>query len=566
VPSVFGLTTDQAVGLLEERGLDPRVETRATCNEIAGRAMSTTPSTGTLVSAGDVVTITTPDPGARCLVGAAANRELAWKFLDFAAGRGEVPPVASEVTVYDGDDPTTLSHEQAADPDSWPAVGDVRAALTEVQRLTVETRGHNGVAFPTPALGVRASSGSACGDRPAGLRGRSGLALSIAVPSDGVGPIGRCLEVTLFRIPSGAIDAVLVTGRSQILDVPGPPDVVGNSVDYASERLESAGYQVDEVARPDCGQVGTVAAQTPDWGEPVEPGSTVILGVVEERTQCNNSEFTVPTPFTRAADALIAFARGDGGPPTVADAVTVYVDDHQEFVLFPEEAADPDAWDHVLDRLRDPVAQSEGAGVADDRCIVRHEMPDDLADANAWRLSVPEPAECSDDWSLLLWLDDTGAIRAVDLLRGGPALPETQDLAHQFDDFALGTGDLPPIGDEVDLYVGGAFTGFVTKDSATDRTAWETCTETGTYAGRDCPFSPLQVLRREGGAVELVAGIGRTCLPTFDHPGAGIESADSVMIVPTNTGYGMCLGFAVQLYVNDDGELIAVDLLLPKKE
>lgn len=560
VPSVFGLTADQAVELLEQRGLDARVETKATCNEVTGRAMSTIPRTGTLVSPGDEVTVVTPDPGVRgCLPGDSAHRELAWQFLDFAAGRGDAPAFADDVVVYDGDVSTTLTRERAADPGAWPGLDEVNTAATEVQRWKGSS-----LAFTTPGMGAQLLPGSGCGQRPPELRRRRGLAVTIGVPLDGVMP-GRCLQVTLFRDHAGEIDSVLVTGRALDLDLPGPPDVVGNSLAYARERLASAGYEVDDVARPDCGQVGTVAAQTPTWGEPADPGSTVTIGVIDEQTRCDSSPLVVPTPSGDAADALVAFARGDAGPPPVADRVEVYVADTLDATLTADDATDPDSWAPVLAPLRGPVATSAGAGVAEDGCLVRGDLPDSLAESDAIRLSKPESATCADDWSLLVWVDPGGAISAVDLLRGEQTTPTAVDhAARRLESFARGGDDLPSMADEVDLYVGGAFTGFVTRDSATDRQAWQTCTEIGTYAGRDCPFSPLDVLRDRGGATVVVDDPPWTCLARYDDTLPGVASADSAAIVPTRAPSGCAGTFAVQVFVNADGELIAVDLLLPR--
>jgi len=96
-----------------------------------------------------------------------------------------------------------------------------------------------------------------------------------------------------------------------------------------------------------------------------------------------------------------------------------------------------------------------------------------------------------------------------------------------------GTG-LPPVADQVDLYLGNAFTGFVTRARSADPEAWRTCTEMGEYAGRACPLSPVDVLT-EHRAVAYVETSDSSCPQTYGP---------------------------VQLFMNADGDLAAVSLLM----
>lgn len=407
VPSVFGLTTEQAADLMRTRGLQPHIEHVSTCREAPGRAMSVVPAAGTLVTQGDEVTIRTPGT-ARCPADQDA-RAFGWAFLDFAAGRAGPPPMTPTVVVYDDSGATRLEDAELAD---WSALDLVRAGLSEMQHV----KGGR-PAFTTPTLTVRDTRSASCGDRPKPLAHRRGLALDIGTPADGLGIGHSCLEVTLFLGSDGELESVLVVGSGRPTDLPGPPDVVGNSVGFATDRLESAGYRVATVDRRDCAPVGTVAAQTPPWGEAIDPGATVTLGVVGRSGRCNNEALVVPTPLTRAADALVAFARGSGTSPG-AETVQLYVDDALVTTLSDAAADDVTAWAPTLSHLTGRVVQSPGDGVDDDGCLVRGELPAHLDAADALRLSAPEPAGCSDDWSLLVWVDDHGLITAVDLLTG----------------------------------------------------------------------------------------------------------------------------------------------------
>jgi hypothetical protein len=101
----------------------------------------------------------------------------------------------------------------------------------------------------------------------------------------------------------------------------------------------------------------------------------------------------------------------------------------------------------------------------------------------------------------------------------------------------------------------------VTKESATDPKAWETCTEVGGYAGATCPLSPLDVLKdhRQVEYVDTPQGI---CMPTYGPLPPDLRKADRVTIVPTEGSIDSCMqNFAVRLITNDAGELIAVSLL-----
>jgi hypothetical protein len=334
-----------------------------------------------------------------------------------------------------------------------------------------------------------------------------------------------------------------------------------------------------------CLPVGKAVGTEPAAGSRLDLGSTVEL-----QLSANADGVCVDDSVPLAA-ALLAFADGRGEHPPLADSITVY-DENGSAEITAAQAADPEAWracsaDDVCTAVLADLSAAAHAfylapGSEESRYVspvltasTQHHSCPYNAGPDLGRFSVriqvlsSKDGPVCTDTAVDVYRDSDDRIDAVVLRTLGSTAVATspiEDLAHQLVDFAQGNGDLPSIGNEVDLYVGGAFTGLVTQDSTTDRQAWETCTETGTYAGRDCPFSPLEVLRHEGQAVELTPDrIPRRCLPSFDDPSDGIDAADSITIVPANTGYGMCLGFAVQLYVNADNELIAVDLLLPEK-
>jgi hypothetical protein len=365
------------------------------------------------------------------------------------------------------------------------------------------------------------------------------------------------------------------------------PSVLGYELGDAVQALMDAGFTVSSKAVQSCDQVSTATGTEPAAGTSLDHGSAVVLQVsVPGIGYCFDDRQTL-------GRQLLTFADGRGPAPQLADTVRIYEDSDDPVTISRAQASDPETWRactsdetcvSVLARLSEaahrfyPSAhgkefQTPYLFTAPEATCAFEPAPAGLGRSDL-QVGIGFPVDgqfCTQDFVLDIHLNAAGEITAVafrsQVPLATPADGESdpiEDLALQFHAFAFGSGDLPPIGDEVDLYVGGAFTGFVTKDTATDRKAWETCTEIGTYAGRDCPFSPLEVLRDRGESVAVVDDPDWKCLAKFDDNLPGIASADATVIVPTRTPSGCAGQFAVKLYVNDDGELIAVDLFLPK--
>jgi hypothetical protein len=364
------------------------------------------------------------------------------------------------------------------------------------------------------------------------------------------------------------------------------PSVLGYAQDDAVRTLMEAGFPVStKVTDSSCDQAYIAAGTDPAAGTSLNAGSTVVLQVTTP-----TDGYCVDDSATLARE-LLNFADGRGPAPQLAGTITIY-DENGSAEITAAQAADPETWracsakEVCTSVLADLSAAAHAFYLAPGSEETRYVSPVLTASTqhhscpyNAGPemgrfsvriqvLSTKDGPVCTDT-AVDVYRDSDDRIDAVVLRTLGSTAVATspiEDLAHQLVDFALSTGGLPPIGDEVGLYVGGAFTGLVTSDSATDRTAWQACTETGRYADRDCPFSPLDVLREfRGLGVSLVDGNGATCLKSFQQD-PGIASADSITIVPFQEPYLRCAPYAVRLYVNDDDELIAVNLLLPKKE
>jgi hypothetical protein len=140
-----------------------------------------------------------------------------------------------------------------------------------------------------------------------------------------------------------------------------------------------------------------------------------------------------------------------------------------------------------------------------------------------------------------------------------PAEPGSAQLLRRL---ARGTGTPPPMAAQVDLYLGNAFTGLVTRRSAADPDAWATCTEVGSYAGRACPLSPLDVLERH--AVREEDGPPDACLSTYGPLPPDVRALTRTSLVPARRG-SCADDFAVQLFTDGSGRLVAVSLLLGER-
>ncbi|MDN4172335.1 PASTA domain-containing protein [Nocardioides sp. SOB77] len=138
-----------------------------------------------------------------------------------------------------------------------------------------------------------------------------------------------------------------------------------------------------------------------------------------------------------------------------------------------------------------------------------------------------------------------------------PAPDDLDRVARAFLRFARGEGT-PPVDTPVDLYLGGRFVETLASAETGDRAAWEVCPEGGSYAGATCPFSALELL----GETPRVA----VTSPRPEHPCAhpsplpGAAAGRSVILQP-DEALACPSWFAVQLRVNEVGQVTAVDLV-----
>ncbi len=203
VPSLFGYDAAHARRLLEKSGLTVFEELAQRC-EVAGRVVATDPGVGEPLSPGERITVSLAQPSdPRCMDGY-SERAAAWRFIDFANGRGPAPRFARTVyVVYNGSPPSAVTGRNAGLPAGIPALDEIRALSGRVLRTST------GYATPTLQVATRTPAPETCGiARPPAAGERQVLSLTLALGPD---DSSRCpLMVDLYRNAAGVIDAVAV--------------------------------------------------------------------------------------------------------------------------------------------------------------------------------------------------------------------------------------------------------------------------------------------------------------------------------------------------------------------
>jgi hypothetical protein len=222
MPSLFGLTAEQAETLLESRGLEVVLRPARAC-EPPGLVLASQPAAGELVREGATVTVRTADPSGEACNAQYAERAEAWRFVGFALG-GPPPEFARTVTVVvDRQDPYSLDHVAAVDPDRWGGLFRRVARVAQVAaptdngmpRLTVRAN-----LLPTVLCGVAKPDGT--GDR---------RVLRLEIDARAPGDLAGCpLTLDLYRSSDGAIDGVVVYTPKEF-----PGTLAGSVTDTVTE-------------------------------------------------------------------------------------------------------------------------------------------------------------------------------------------------------------------------------------------------------------------------------------------------------------------------------------------
>lgn len=203
MPSLFGLSGEQAEKRLEQAGYDVVLRPARACEPL-GLVLGSEPRPGELVQEGATVTVRTAAPSGTFCDAYYAARSDAWEFVSFALGEGPAPEFARTVyVVVNGSDPTPIDHVAAVDRSRWSGLLDL-----------VEEGAHTAAATDSglPKLLVRSAPPPAswCGvRRPPETGRRVALRLEIDPRADGDDQ-GCPLTVDLYRGPDQEIDGVVV--------------------------------------------------------------------------------------------------------------------------------------------------------------------------------------------------------------------------------------------------------------------------------------------------------------------------------------------------------------------
>ena len=134
----------------------------------------------------------------------------------------------------------------------------------------------------------------------------------------------------------------------------------------------------------------------------------------------------------------------------------------------------------------------------------------------------------------------------------------TDRVSDAFVELALDRSGSLPVDTPVRLYFGNVYAKTVPARVSGNPDAYELC---GSYAGHDCPMSALTVVRAYGPTGTRLGDVTDSCLvrrgPTpHDTGGTHVVTLRPATRVPCRKD------FAVQLSVNDVGQITAVNLLL----
>jgi len=203
IPSVFAYDADSAARMLQGLGLAVARTIENGCLHAPGRAVRTEPATGSTFKPGDTVTLVVAAIGALDDCSSTfAIEKLAWTVLDFANGRGPAPTFASDSRVF-------LNGQ----------VSDRERALRALAMLTAEASGD-------PSLVIDFSTSARCGRQfVQGLTSKNfpaGEPASWSIQSSTDDPAELCNNVTVYRLPDGAITALFVRVPSTYIVDPAP--------------------------------------------------------------------------------------------------------------------------------------------------------------------------------------------------------------------------------------------------------------------------------------------------------------------------------------------------------
>jgi hypothetical protein len=228
MPSLFALDGEQAQRLLEGQGFDVVLRPARSC-EPQGLVLESEPATGALVQEGATVTVRTAVPSGPTCEAQYADRADAWRFMGFVLG-GPPPEFARTVTVVvDRQDPYTLDHVAAVDPERWGGLFRRVQRVAQAPAPTESGMPHltvRGSLLPTVLCGVPKPDGT--GDR---------RVLRLEIDPRPAGDAQGCpMTIDLYRGSDETIDGVVVYTPKELADGLSDDTAVETAVDTAASR------------------------------------------------------------------------------------------------------------------------------------------------------------------------------------------------------------------------------------------------------------------------------------------------------------------------------------------
>lgn len=143
------------------------------------------------------------------------------------------------------------------------------------------------------------------------------------------------------------------------------------------------------------------------------------------------------------------------------------------------------------------------------------------------------------------------------------AATERGHVAEGFIELAKGRSSNVPWAEEVRYFISGEEVARLSAFEAAEAANWDGCPDAGFYAGRDCPVSPVDpVVSLDDGEHVFEADVPAVFLCGVLDPPTDLDPAGVVVIRPPLDRRDCAREFAVSLYVDQQGDVIALDLVL----
>lgn len=205
VPSLLGLTADEAAFVLERDDIALRVVGVPQCDPV-GQVLGSVPPMGSAVEAGDVVTvIATSAPAWQCSDDAAA-RASAWKFLRFLVSGSARPDFAPGVRLFvNGEKVTMVAGAESASTPGWRTL--VRDPVVRYVSRPVE----NDLGQPVVSVTRGVPPAMTCGHPRAKPSGAVVASTRMMLTVGDGSSLGGCeLTIDLFDNPLSRISTVAI--------------------------------------------------------------------------------------------------------------------------------------------------------------------------------------------------------------------------------------------------------------------------------------------------------------------------------------------------------------------